>query len=720
MTMARSNRTRAGGGWRSGIAFVIFFLAAMRGAFPDLASADEALNRSVFPEADRFGPMTGAPPAAAAYRDGAIVGYVFHTRQVVGSVGYSQKPLDVLVGLRTDGVIAATRIVEQNEPILVIGVTAEDLHAFADRYRGRDIRQPVQVVRHETGDATSIEAVAGATISSVVISDAILQSARAVARDRGLFGAVQSRLDLDGFQEADWDSLVAEGSLVRLQVRVGEAEAALAAQGARLFPAGSGPRDPDAEFVTLYLGLATPARVGRNLLGDLAYNRARAELGADGQLIFIGGDGLYSFKGTRWVRTGLFDRIQIVQGNRTLRLTKTDYRRIDSPADTIRLANGPPLREAALFRIEAPGLDPAEPWTLELLVAAEAENGTAFASFAQTYTLPDRYRRTTDPATAAAPGPAWLDMWRERLADIAILAVALVLLTSAIIFQDALVARRRLYVAFRIGFLAFVVLWLGWYAAAQLSVLNVLTFAEAVRTDFKWEFFLIEPLVFILWSAVAVGLLFLGRGIFCGWLCPFGAMQDLLGRLAQWLRIPQISIPFALNERLWPAKYILFLGLVALSLGSVADLPLALEVEPFKTAIVLHFHRPLVFVLYAAGLLAMGLFVNRFFCRYLCPLGAALALPARLRMFDWLKRRWECGRQCRICAVQCPVQAIHPDGHINPNECIHCLKCQSLYYDDQTCPPLIERRKRREARRKSSDKVGAAVAAAKAARKEGA
>ena len=152
---------------------------------------------------------------------------------------------------------------------------------------------------------------------------------------------------------------------------------------------------------------------------------------------------------------------------------------------------------------------------------------------------------TTDTATAAAPGPAWLDMWRERLADIAILAVALVLLTSAIIFQDALVARRRLYVAFRIGFLAFVVLWLGWYAAAQLSVLNVLTFAEAVRTDFKWEFFLIEPLVFILWSAVAVGLLFLGRGIFCGWLCPFGAMQDLLGRLAQWLRIPQISIPFA-------------------------------------------------------------------------------------------------------------------------------------------------------------------------------
>ena len=344
----------------------------------------------------------------------------------------------------------------------------------------------------------------------------------------------------------------------------------------------------------------------------------------------------------------------------------------------------------------------------------------AFASFAQTYRLPDRYRRAAETAIPAAAAPDWLSMWRERLVDIAVLSVALALLTVAIVFQDALVSRQQLYLGFRICFLAFVLLWLGWYATAQLSVLNVLTFAEAVRTDFKWEFFLIEPLVFILWSAVAVGLLFLGRGIFCGWLRPFGALQDLIGRLAQWLRLPQIPIPFALNERLWPAKYILFLGLVGLSLGGAADLPLALEVEPFKTAIVLRFDRALIYLLYAAGLLTIGLFVNRFFCRYLCPLGAALALPARLRMFEWLKRRWECGRQCRICAVQCPVQAIHPDGHINPNECIHCLKCQSLYYDDQTCPPLIERRKRREARRQSRNKVGAAVAAAKAAKKEGA
>ena len=44
------------------------------------------------------------------------------------------------------------------------------------------------------------------------------------------------------------------------------------------------------------------------------------------------------------------------------------------------------------------------------------------------------------------------------------------------------------------------------------------------------------------------------------------------------------------------------------------------------------------------------------------------------------------------------VQAIHPDGHINPNECLYCLHCQMLYYDEHACPTMIQRRQRRERR----------------------
>ena len=115
-------------------------------------------------------------------------------------------------------------------------------------------------------------------------------------------------------------------------------------------------------------------------------------------------------------------------------------------------------------------------------------------------------------------------------------------------------------------------------------------------------------------------------------------------------------------------------------------------------AIILKFMREWPFVAFAGTLLIVGLFVERFYCRYLCPLGAALAIPGRLRTFDWLKRYRECGSPCHRCANECMVQAIHPEGHINPNECLYCLHCQTLYVDDHKCPVCIQKRLKRERR----------------------
>lgn len=119
------------------------------------------------------------------------------------------------------------------------------------------------------------------------------------------------------------------------------------------------------------------------------------------------------------------------------------------------------------------------------------------------------------------------------------------------------------------------------------------------------------------------------------------------------------------------------------------------EVEPFKTTIILKFMRYWPYVLFAVAILSASLFIERFYCRYMCPLGAALAIPARLRLFDWLKRYKECGNPCQLCAVECPVDAIHPEGHINPNECIQCLNCQVLYHHNQRCPHLIKKNAKR-------------------------
>jgi len=149
-----------------------------------------------------------------------------------------------------------------------------------------------------------------------------------------------------------------------------------------------------------------------------------------------------------------------------------------------------------------------------------------------------------------------------------------------------------------------------------------------------------------------------------------------------------------LQEKLWTVKYIAMVVIAAIGAWSMEAAGTAAEIEPFKTAIVVGFDRSWPYVLYAVILLVLGLTMERFFCRFVCPLGAGLAILGRVRLLNWLKRRPQCGNPCAICTASCPVGAIRADGAIDMNECFQCLDCQIDYYDDQVCPPLVARRKR--------------------------
>ena len=97
--------------------------------------------------------------------------------------------------------------------------------------------------------------------------------------------------------------------------------------------------------------------------------------------------------------------------------------------------------------------------------------------------------------------------------------------------------------------------------------------------------------------------------------------------------------------------------------------------------------------MWVSVLLFIGLFIERAYCRILCPLGAAFAIFGKIRIFNFLHRRVECGNPCKACNIECPTQAIKLDGKIDMNECFQCLDCQVMYFDKQKCPPLVSKYK---------------------------
>ena len=256
------------------------------------------------------------------------------------------------------------------------------------------------------------------------------------------------------------------------------------------------------------------------------------------------------------------------------------------------------------------GFDPVKPWRLELVVNAVGK--LPVAAIPIEYNLPAAHILMPDAPVVAA----WVEAWRDARTNVAILTVLLGVLTAIFVFQAQLSRSRRAHRLIRAGFLSVVLVWLGWTAGAQLSIVDVINYIQAPFRGFAIGFYLAEPLMVMIAVYTLVSLLLIGRGVFCGWLCPFGALQELLGQLARALGVPRWNPSAALEQRLWMGKYIAAAAVIALALFAADGAGSATEIEPFKTAITSKFTRAWPYVLYAGALLAIGLFSERAYCRF--------------------------------------------------------------------------------------------------------
>ena len=99
----------------------------------------------------------------------------------------------------------------------------------------------------------------------------------------------------------------------RLHLTVGEVNEAFAKAGNQAAADNPEPGDPADTFIDLYVALVSVPTIGRSLLGDAGYEQLKARLKPGQQAIVVAGDGAYSFKGSGYVRGGIFDRIELIQ-----------------------------------------------------------------------------------------------------------------------------------------------------------------------------------------------------------------------------------------------------------------------------------------------------------------------------------------------------------------------------------------------------------------------
>jgi NosR/NirI family nitrite reductase transcriptional regulator len=657
-----------------------------------LAAAQAVLHQDAEGPSISLRPLPGAEHIFNVIDGGTPDVFAASSADLMGTVGYSGKPLDiaVFVDVTQEGArLIGAKLLHQSEPILTIGISEETLAAYIDGFRKLDADASLRAL---IGEERLPVPVSGATVSSGVIRDAILRTARRIALTVRKNNAVtQSNAGEALPNFVRFADVIATGRLTERRIGIDTVRKTL--PGYDTLPSG------DATFLDITAGILDEAGLITALFQRAVASRLEAERGAHETLLFVAANGLYSIKGTEWRRTGYFDRLEIVQGDKTISLPADRQTRIDH----LTLQGAPAFREAVVILIpEKTGFDAMTPARLDVIVRAPDNTSARFGVDLKRYAW-------TAPAFAPSIGDdlseSWRLVWEQKAPGLVILTVMLTVLFAVLYISGPLVRRPRAYRAFRLAFLSITLVWLGWIASAQLSVVQVIGFLQALRTDFQWQVFLLDPLVFTLWAFLVLTVLFWGRGVYCGWLCPFGALQELVNIAARRFKIRQLEISWEVHERLWPIKYLLLIGIIGLSLQEMALAYRLAEVEPFKTAITLHFLRPWPFVLYVLAILVAGLFVERVFCRYLCPLGAALSLPTRFKIFDWLIRRPQCGRECRLCAATCTVQAIDPIGRINPNECIYCLRCQVNYHDPLTCVPLKMRAYRRQAASPASEET---------------
>ena len=626
-----------------------------------------------------------------------LIGYIYESIDFVSLPGFAGAPINLLVALDAKGNFMDVQVVSHHEPVFLEGYGPQPLINFVNQYKGLSLTQNITIetgTRQKSrmdGNNVRIDGVSKATASVRIINQTLLTSSLAVARKKlGFSGSHDpdqiARVKANYFETLTGTQLFGKNLIAHLALANREVEKAYAGTAGEGLDT-EGNADPDGMFIDLYSALVSVPSIGKNLLDAASWERLSGRLEKGDHAILVMWGGRYSITPEDFKPGTSPERLSLKQGGLPIEMRDLDLE--------LHLADGTPLspENMKVFRVIAQtGLDLSKP--LDLSLDTKREKGMIYPeiirqSFVYRIEIPERFYDVP-----AGDNKTWVSIWHERVTELGVLAGALLILSILLLQQRWLTANARRFTVIRVSFLVFTLGFIGWYAQGQLSIVNLTGVVQSLKESRSLAFFLYDPMTVCLWAFVAITFFLWGRATFCGWLCPFGALQELVARLARLLRIPQIKLRRSTDAKLKKIKYVV-LAAILLSAWFAPEVADSLvEIEPFKTGITLYFVRAWPFVAYAVAMVLASALVYKFFCRYLCPFGAGLAILGKLQLLKWLPRRAECGTPCQTCRHRCDYQAIRPDGKIDYAECFQCMDCVVIYHSDTQCAPRILQAKR--------------------------
>lgn len=166
--------------------------------------------------------------------------------------------------------------------------------------------------------------------------------------------------------------------------------------------------------------------------------------------------------------------------------------------------------------------------------------------------------------------------------------------------------------------------------------------------------------------------------LFCGYFCPLGTMQEWIGKLGKKIFKKKYGklIPPAADKVMRYLRYVV-LAVVVYQTAAAAKL-VFVEVDPYY-ALFNFFTGEVAWTAIAVllGTMVLSLFVERPWCKYLCPYGALLGLFNLIRVFP-VRRREETCINCKKCDAACPMQIKISTGKaVRDHQCISCHECLS-------------------------------------------